>query len=206
MDLRDDQIEQVSLLVNRSVSMHALRVELLDHLCCHIEAQLDSGISFDSALKEAILQLSPEGLTAVEERTVFLLTFKKQLTMKKLLYITGFLAALFTMTSMTLRTFHWPYGSPIMFFGNGFLLLSMICLLVIAIRNYSFISSRARIRSLSGAIGGGIVAIGSMLKFLKLPGANILFLVGAFILICVFLPILFFQLYKNDVAKSSEPV
>jgi hypothetical protein len=61
MDLRDDQIEQVSLLVNRSVSMHALRVELLDHLCCHIEVQLDSGISFDSALKEATLQLSPEG-------------------------------------------------------------------------------------------------------------------------------------------------
>ena len=93
MELRDDQIEQVSLLVNWSVSMHALRVELLDHLCCHIETQLDSGISFDTALKEAILQLSPEGLSAVEERTVFLLTFKKQLTMKKLLYITGFLAA-----------------------------------------------------------------------------------------------------------------
>jgi hypothetical protein len=93
-----------------------------------------------------------------------------------------------------------------MFFGNGFLLLSMICLLVIAIRNYSLISSSARIRSLSGAIGGIIVAIGSMLKFLKLPGANILFLLGAFILICVFLPILFFQLYKNDVAKSSEAV
>ena len=82
MELRDDEFEQVSLLVNRSVSMHSLRVELLDHLCCHIEAQMDAGISFDSALKEAILQLSPEGLTAVEERTIFLLTFKKQLTMK----------------------------------------------------------------------------------------------------------------------------
>ena len=80
MELRDDQFEQLSLLVNRSVSMHALRVELLDHLCCHIETQLDLGISFDSALKEAILQLSPEGLPAVEERTVFLLSFKKQLT------------------------------------------------------------------------------------------------------------------------------
>ena len=70
MDLRDDQFEQVSLLVNRSVSMHSLRVELLDHLCCYIEAQLDLGISFEAALNEAILQLSPEGLTAVEERTV----------------------------------------------------------------------------------------------------------------------------------------
>jgi len=206
MELRDDEFEQVSLLVNRSVSMHTLRIELLDHLCCHIEAQLDAGISFDSALKEAILQLSPEGLTAVEERTIFLLTFKKQLTMKKLLYFTGFLSALFTMTSMTFRTFHWPYGSPIMFFGNGFLLLSMICLLVIAIRNYSLISSSARIRSLSGAIGGIIVATGSMFKFLHYPGANIMFLLGAVVLICVFLPILFFQLYKNDVAKSSAPV
>ena len=206
MELRDDQFEQVSLLVNRSVSMHTLRVQLLDHLCCHIEAQMDAGISFDSALKEAILQLSPEGLTAVEERTIFLLTFKKQLTMKKLLYFNGFLAALFTMTAMTFKTFHWPYGSPIMFFGNGFLLLSMICLLVIAIRNYSLISSSARIRSLSGAIGGIIVATGSMFKFLHWPGANIMFLIGAVVLICVFLPILFFQLYKNDVAKSSEPV
>ncbi len=206
MELRDDQFEQVSLLVNRSVSMHSLRVQLLDHLCCHIEAQMDAGISFDSALKEAILQLSPEGLTAVEERTIFLLTFKKQLTMKKLLYFTGFLAALFTMSSMTFRTFHWPYGNVLMFFGNGFLLLSMICLLVIAIRNYSSISSSARIRSLSGAIGGMIVATGSMFKFLHWPGANILFLLGAVVLICVFLPILFFQLYKNDVAKSSEPV
>jgi len=206
MDLRDDQFEQVSLLVNRSVSMHSLRVELLDHLCCHIEAQLDSGISFELAFKEAILQLSPEGLSAVEERTVFLLTFKKQLTMKKLLYSTGFLASLFTMTSFTFRTFHWPGGSAIMFMGNVFLLLSMIFILIIAIRNYSLITGNARVRSLSGAIGGIVVAVGSMFKILHYPGANILFLIGTVILICVFLPILFFQLYKNDVAQSSEPV
>ncbi len=206
MDLQDDQFEQVSMLVNHSVSMHSLRVELLDHLCCHIEAQLDSGISFEAAMNEAILQLSPEGLTAIEERTVFLLTFKKQLTMKKLLYSTGFLASLLTLTAFTFRTFHWPGGSVIMFFGNCFLLLSMIFILIISIRNYSFLSRNARIRSLSGAIGGIVVSIGAIFKFLQFPGANVLFLLGAIVLIIIFLPILFFQLYKNDVAQSSEPV
>lgn len=93
-----------------------------------------------------------------------------------------------------------------MFMGNVFLLLSMIFILIIAIRNYSLITGNARVRSLSGAIGGIVVAVGSMFKILHYPGANILFLIGTIILICVFLPILFFQLYKNDVAQSSEPV
>lgn len=206
MDLRDDQFEQVTLLVNRSVSMHSLRIELLDHLCCHIEAQLDSGISFEVAFKEAIQQLSPEGLTAVEERTVFLLTFKKQLTMKKLLYSTGFMASLFILSAFVFRTMKWPGGSAILFLGNCFLLLSMIIILILLNRNYAFITGNARLRSLSGAIGGIIVAIGSIFKFLHYPGANILFIIGTAILICMFLPLLFFQLYKNDVAQSSEAV
>jgi hypothetical protein len=206
MDLRDDQFEQVSLLVNRSVSMHSLRVELLDHLCCYIEAQLDLGISFEAALNEAILQLSPEGLTAVEERTVFLLTFKKQLTMKKLLYFSGFLTSLFTLTGFVFRTMKWTGGSQFWFLGNCFLLFSMIFIFIILKRNYAFISGIARVRSLSGAIGGFIAAIGSIFKFLHYPGANVLFIIGSAILIFVFLPILFIQLYKNDVAKASEPV
>ena len=206
MDLRDDQFEQVSLLVNRSVSMHTLRVELLDHLCCHIEAQLDLGISFEAALNEAILQLSPEGLTAVEERTVFLLTFKKQLTMKKLLYFSGFLTSLFTLTGFVFRTMKWPGASQFWFLGNCFLLFSMIFILVIFKRNYAFINGNARVRSLSGAIGGLIAATGSIFKFLHYPGANVLFIIGSAILIFVFLPILFIQLYKNDAGQSSEPV
>ena len=204
MELKDDQFDQVSLLVNRSVSMHSLRIELLDHMCCHIEQQLDRGVPFEKALEEALLQLSPEGLAAVEEKTLFLLTFKKQLTMKKFLYSTGFLASFLTLTAFVFRTMKWPGGSALMFMGSLFLFISMIFILIIAKRNYAIIPGTARLRSLSGAIGGIIVAIGTMFKFFHLPGANILFIIGAAILISVFLPVLFLQLYKNDISQSSE--
>ena len=81
----------------------------------------------------------------------------------------------------------------------------MIFILVIFKRNYAFINGNARVRSLSGAIGGLIAATGSIFKFLHYPGANVLFIIGSAILIFVFLPILFIQLYKNDAGQSSEP-
>ncbi|MFM2284757.1 MAG: hypothetical protein RLZZ543_254 [Bacteroidota bacterium] len=204
MELQDDQFDQVALLVNRSVSMHSLRIELLDHMCCHIEQQLDRGVPFEKALEEALLQLSPEGLAVVEEKTIFLLTFKKELTMKKFLYSTGFLAAFFTLTGFVFRTMKWPGGSAMMFLGSLFLCISMVFILIIAKRNYTSIQGKARLRSLSGAIGGIIAASGIMSKILHLPGANILFIIGAAILISVFLPVLFLQLYKSDIAQSSE--
>jgi hypothetical protein len=206
MELQDSQFEQIQTLVNHCVRMHELQVELLDHLCCHIERELDEGVSFEQAFKNAMEQLAPDGLPAVEVDTIFLLTYKTQITMKKLLYSSGFFASFFTLSAFAFRTMHWPGGSAFMFVGNVFLLLSMLFIAIIAFRNFSFLSGNARFRSLSGAVGGIFVAIGSMFKILHYPGANVLFLVGTLVLISIFLPVLFFQLYKNDVQHSSETV
>jgi hypothetical protein len=111
LTLSDEQTARIESQIQREIKMRTLQIELLDHYCCEIEALMMEGITFEDAFRRAFLQISPNGMSEIEEETYFLLTFKKQTTMKKLLYAVGFGASFCTVLGFLMRIMHWPNAS-----------------------------------------------------------------------------------------------
>lgn len=70
--LRQHQISEVRKVLDQArVGYSLIRDELLDHLCCQIEALMTEGLNFEDALLEAVYSFGPEGLKQVESESPF---------------------------------------------------------------------------------------------------------------------------------------
>jgi hypothetical protein len=63
-------------------------------------------------------------------------------------------------------------------------------------KNKNVIPTSQMMRSIIGVSSGVFVSVGSMFKFLHYPGANIITLIGMFILVVFVIPNYFWQLYR----------
>ena len=99
MMLNELQIDRVATWVETQKLRHAgLREELLDHICCAIEADMETGSSFGAAYEAAIGRFGSKGLKQVERQTIFLLTYQSRL-MKLITAAPGMLAISFLLVS-----------------------------------------------------------------------------------------------------------
>ena len=74
MKLSTEQINIIKETVNKSlIKLPTLKDDIIDHLCCVVEIKMDRQQNFDSAFKEALHDLAPDGLDEVYKATIFLL-------------------------------------------------------------------------------------------------------------------------------------
>lgn len=197
--------EQVDLICSRisadGIRTGSLLTGLLDHYCCYIEEELNNGSDFEHAYKKAFTAITPNGMHEIEEELFFLLHFKKQTNMKRLIYGSGFLAAFLICVGMMLKIFHWPGASVTMFIGFAALIVTMGALMIHATVHMKKYSSDYKIRIFAGFIAGVLISSGSMFKILYYPTANIQIMIGMMVLNFVFLPLFFYQLYKQSLSQ-----
>lgn len=202
-ELTENQIEQVIVHLEHQIERKLLRNELIDHCCCAVEELLDKGHSFDDALRRAIHNLHPNGLSAIETDVQIALNQIIPLLMKKLLYFSGFIASFSLGAGLLFRFMHWPGVTEIMLMGNLFLFLTMVSLLVQLLRFPSAFQGLTYARTLSGVIAGMLIAVGMVFKMFHWPSANIQFMLGMVILTVVFIPLFFWQLYQREMRNSA---
>jgi len=95
---------------NNGVTDDEIAESLLDHICCAIESS--DAEDFESAYATAITQFGPEGIPKIQEETIQLLTHKEE-TMKKTMFVLGYIAAFLSTTGLLFKLQHWP-GAAIM--------------------------------------------------------------------------------------------
>ena len=106
-DLTEKQIDYITQIVNKStIESAVMKEDLIDHFCCAIEADMQKGVSFETAYDKAYHHICPDGFDEIQRETIFLLTFKNIKKMKKLLFISGYLSAIGVTTSL-FRFLHW---------------------------------------------------------------------------------------------------
>lgn len=197
--------EQVTIIYDRlqegGIRHVTLANELLDHYCCCIEEAMAQGLSFEEAYQIAYRQVSPDGVMEIEEERAFLLTFNKQITMKKLLYSAGLVAAFGISMGFMFRLMHWPGADKLLLTGFGALTFLVVPLmLMLAIRNQQLLSVYDKVRIYAGILAGLLIGTGSLFKMMNLTGGSIMFVLGMFLLNLFFLPIFFYHLYRKSVA------
>ena len=201
--MTDEQIEFLEKEINESsITERSLREDLLDHMCCLIEIEMNRGLEFEKAYQKAYLQTTPNGYDEIQRETVFLLNKNKIITMKRLTFITGFFFSITLTAGFYFKVMHLPGAGLLMALGlAGFL---FIFFPLILINQYKYLINQVlteRLRLIFGLLSLFLIPLGTVMKFLHLPGAAVLLGVGAIIFGFGFLPFLFFRMYKRSIEQ-----
>ncbi len=150
-----------------------LQNELLDHLCCDIEAKMEEGIEFLNAYEEVRSRLENNRIQEIQEETLLLINQKYRM-MKKFMYILGTIAPSLLILGAFFKMQHWPGASVLIVLGA--FLLGAVYLPVFAM--VSMRDTRKKEKRVNktlyvtGVITGFIFITGILFKIMHWPGAR----------------------------------
>jgi hypothetical protein len=202
VNLTKAHIETIRIRLEQSgITISLLKDDLLDHICCAVEDQIDAGLDFDKSFEMALADLAPKGLSDIEEQT-FLMLNNKLIPMKKLTYVFGMLGCMLIVIGWLMMFLHWPGSFQVGTLGAAvFVLMFLPMLAVSKFRSVGALPSYERTSIILGFSSGAIAVLGFMFKIMHLPGANILIVVGVFFIAFGFLPSLFFSMYRKSITS-----
>src|SRR5690349_18435347 len=92
--ITDKQVDYILDDIRRNgIEMEDLQLNLLDHICCIIEQQLEEDGDFERFYHATVRQFYKHDLHEIEEETINLLTFKNFYQMKKFMLMSGLFSA-----------------------------------------------------------------------------------------------------------------
>jgi hypothetical protein len=199
--------EQIDFILNdirrRGVEMEDLQYNLLDHICCIVEQNLESGGNFEDFYNKTIPKFFKHELWEIEEETILLLTYKNYYTMKKAMIYGGVISLSLIALGTVFKIFHWP-GSAISLL-LGFFILCFVFFPSALYLNYSA-SKKSIGVNLSAFLGGTILMIGILFKVMHWPGTAMLLQVGWTILLGIFIPLLLFSKLKENIPGNEKRI
>jgi hypothetical protein len=198
--ITDQHFSFISQKIKQSdISSKGIQDDLIDHFCCLVEIEMQRGNSFEEAYENAYRQTTPNGFEEIQHETFFLLNHKKIILMKQFTYIAGYLFALSTTAGAFFKVMHFP-GANMMLF-SGLLGLSFIFLPLLLINKFKdkvFNVMSEKLKWIFGTLSLMLILIGSTFKLLHLQGAAVIFGLGMLSFGIIFLPFLFFRMYKSS--------
>ncbi len=204
--INDRQIDYIlSDISARGIEMEGLQLNLLDHICCIIEQELEENGDFEQGYRAVIRRFYRDKLSEIEEETHLLLNNKNYYVMKKVMIYSGtFSAAALTM-GIFFKYMHWPGASVLMVLGIGICSLLFLPLLV-SLKIKEQQKAKDKLLVVLGSISAITLALAILFKVQHWPGANIMGVTSPAILALVFLPIYFFGGIRNPETKLNTIV
>ncbi len=198
-ELSDREIEILNREIDKQgLTYTQLQKELLDHLCCDIEAKMDEGLEFLNAFEEVQSRLENNRIQEIQEETLLLINQKYRI-MKKFMYILGTIAPTLLIIGAFFKLQHWPGASVLIVVGS--FLLAAVYLPVFAM--VSMRDTRKREKKVNktlyvvGVITGFIFITGVLFKIMHWPGAGIALMVSVILTVAVFIPVLVAHALKD---------
>lgn len=201
--------EQIEFILNdirrRGVETEDLQLNLLDHVCCIIEHNLDEHDGFEAFYERTIKQFYKSELRELEEETIHLLTFKNYYAMKKLMMISGVSSAALFIVGSVFKVMWWPGANIILLIAMlsmGVLFLPLLFILKIKETN----TSRDKVIMFLGALVGIMYTFSILFQVQHWQGKHELWLATIAISFFGFIPVYFFTGIRNPATKMNTIV
>lgn len=203
--LTEEHIQLIWRRLQPAIKDKDLLNSLLDHYCCIIESQLEAGVDFEIAYNKAYASINPNGAHEIQEELFFLLTIKKQTTMRRIVIASGIVAALLFAMGIVLKFLHMPGAS--MGIVTGIFFLTFIFLPLLFVMNMRS-AKTGREKALSGlsTLAGILISLSVVFLVQHWPGAIILGYLAVGVLLLMFLPLNFINAAKSSTGKMSAIV
>lgn len=187
--------EQVEFILKdieaRGVVLEDLRDNLLDHMCCIIEQEMNEKEDFKVFYESVLLRFFKDNLQEIQVETDNLIKFKNFYSMKKIMKISGIATVLFTTMGAILKTLHLP-GAAINIVLGGFTFSLIFLPLLIAIKFRDEESKVDKAVFSFGFLIAMILSAGLIFKLMHWPFANVMMLSSTVTFTFVYVPLYFF--------------
>ncbi|MGB3466976.1 MAG: hypothetical protein WBA74_16975 [Cyclobacteriaceae bacterium] len=202
MRLSEEQEEYIRKYVDgHDLKLKSLRDDIIDHICCVLENELEKNESFDEVFQDAVAELAPHGIFDLQNKTFYLLNSKRIKLMKKLTYLTGFIGSVSLTGGATFKLLHLPGANELFMIGYLIFLLVFIPLLAFDRLKVAIDTNRFdKWKLILGVISSVAMGLAGIFKVFHLQGADTLLMAGIIIFATGFLPFLFFNMYKRSVS------
>ena len=206
--LNEKQIDFILDDIRRNgVELEDLQSNLLDHICCIIEQELEENGDFEQFYFSTIKKFYKNELREIEEETISLLTFKNYYVMKKTMLVSGVISASLLTLGIILKFLHMPGAAVGIVLGIGgmsFVFLPLLFLLKIKEQK----ETKNKVLIGLGTFAGILMTLGILFKIMFWPGANMMALTSLLILLFVFLPVYFFTggIYSWNITLVSDVI
>lgn len=189
----------------RGVGMESLQQNLLDHICCVIEHNLEEDGDFEGFYQKTIVTFYKSELREIEEETIKLLTHKNYYVMKKIMLASGGFSVATLTLGIFLKFMHWPGAAACILLGV--IILSFVFLpLMFTLKAKEQQSSKDKFVAGIGTLAAILMSLGVMFKMMHWPGANVLCSIALVMVLVVFLPVYFFSGIRNPQTKVNTIV
>lgn len=189
---------------NAGISCSHLQYDLIDHICCDIENEMQKGLAFEKAYAKVKQQFSSDGLQKIQEETLFLID-KKYRIMKTTMKLFGVIAPIIIAFGTLFKIEHWS-GAGILL-AVGFFLLAFVFLPSAVYVSYREVNNNTlKLAHVSGFIAGFLVSISFLFKIQHWPATSIIMLVGILVTGLIFLPAVFVDKIKSAVSGKQRMI
>ena len=184
----DDNLDRIrSDLVRLGLTYDRLMEDVLDHVCCLVEENMNEGDDFESSYDRVLDTIGDRQLPNIQHQTLINLDKKFQ-RMKNFTYLFGLTSALLTIVGAFFKKMHWP-GAGILI-TVGIVLVVLVFLPLYFITNYREQAEKKNpVYAIVGYITLLLLLAGALFKIMHWPGANIMIQGGIGFLIIGFIPL-----------------
>ncbi len=198
-ELTEKEIRRLNREIEKQgLTYTELQQELLDHLCCDVEAEMEEGLEFVNALEKVRKGMGKDRIQQIQEETLLLIN-QKYRVMNKFMYILGMLAPAMLITGTFFKIQHWP-GAGVLLVLSLFILgaIYLPVFVMVKIRDTRKEGKKVNLPMyIFGLIAGIIFIAGAMFKIQHWPGAGIMITLSGFVTVFIFIPILVVQALKD---------
>jgi len=204
--LNDKQIDFILLDIRaRGVEMECLQQDLLDHVCCIIEQNLEASGDFEGFYFTVIPTFYKQELREIEEETLFLLTNKNYYAMKKIMLLSGIFSVFVLSFGILFKFMHWPGAAFLIV--SGVVLFSLLFLpLLFTLKVKEKQQAQDKFILIFGTLSGILFSLSTLFRIMHWPGANIMGITAIGIMLLLFLPVYFFTGIRQAETKVNSMV
>src|SRR6185436_1199388 len=206
--LSEEQIEFIRDDISRNgIETEDLQSNLLDHICCIIEQDLEENGDFGSFYSATLKTFYKKELREIEEETKSLLMFKNYYTMKKLMIVSGTFSVIGFITGSLFKFMHWPGANILIVLSIA--TVALLFLPVVSILKIKEVNAnRDKFVITSGTLVGILYCIAVLFTIQHWPGSRtgVLWLITTATSMFVFIPIYFFNGIRKPETKVNTIV
>ncbi len=204
-ELSEKQVNLISEDIDQQgLTYVQLKNEILDHICCQIEIEMEQGLLFNQAYKKVRKEMGKKRIREIQHETLSLIS-KKYRRMKRIMFALGVAAPILILVGAAFKVFHWPGASILLTLAlviTGMIFLPIF--VMVRIRDTRKQDQPVPMGLyLSGLIPGMITILGSLFKVQHWPGASVMLTLGLVGLAILFLPM--YASYRiREAGKKNE--
>ncbi|MFT6165920.1 MAG: hypothetical protein ACJAV5_000777 [Vicingaceae bacterium] len=202
-DIEVDFIE--SDLKSLGIVSEDLRDNLLDHICCILETEMNEDDEFDEYYRQVLPRFFKNELSEIQTETYNLLKFKNFYTMKKILNFSGIATVVLTILGALFKSMHWPGAAMLIILGGfSFSIIYMPLLIVLKLKDDE--SKIDKLVHSFGLILAIFLTAGVLFKIMRWPYANNLMFYSTLLFTFIFVPIYFITRFRKPEKKFNTMV